>query len=60
MAWAPAYGDDRRKDYTRAQARARALRQSETPYEKRLWRILRSLNREVATGAGEHTGRRSP
>jgi hypothetical protein len=26
MAWAPAYGEERRKDYRRAQARAQALR----------------------------------
>jgi len=48
MAWAPAYGEDRRKDYSRAQARARALRKNETPNEKRLWKLLREVNREGA------------
>jgi very-short-patch-repair endonuclease len=46
--WAPAYGEDRRKDYTRAANRARALRKNETPHEERLWQLLRELNREGA------------
>jgi very-short-patch-repair endonuclease len=46
--WAPAYGEDRRKDYSRAAGRARALRKNETPHEKRLWKLLRELNRDGA------------
>ncbi|MGD9967216.1 MAG: endonuclease domain-containing protein [Hyphomonadaceae bacterium] len=46
--WAPAYGEDRRKDYSRAAYRARVLRKNETPHEKRLWKLLRELNREGA------------
>jgi very-short-patch-repair endonuclease len=46
--WAPAYGEDRRKDYSRAAARARVLRGNETPHEKTLWKLLRQLNREGA------------
>ncbi|MBS0384291.1 MAG: DUF559 domain-containing protein [Proteobacteria bacterium] len=46
--WAPAFGEDRRKDYSRAADRARALRKNETPHEKRLWKLLRALNREGA------------
>ena len=48
MSWAPREGEDRRKDYSRAQGRARALRRNETPHEKRLWRFLRVLNRDGA------------
>lgn len=48
MGWAPAYGEDRRKDYSRAQQRARLLRKNETPNEKKLWKLLRVLNREGA------------
>src|SRR5258705_11622987 len=46
--WAPAYGEDRRKDYSRAAHRARALRKNETPHEEQLWKLLRELNREGA------------
>ncbi len=46
--WAPAYGEDRRKDNSRAASRAHALRKNETPHEKRVWEVLRALNREGA------------
>lgn len=46
--WAPAYGEERRKDYSRAANCARALRKNETPHEKRFWKLLRELNREGA------------
>lgn len=46
MAWAPQIGEDRRKDYARAQGRARGQRRNETPHEKRLWKLLRVLNRD--------------
>ena len=44
--WAPKPGESRRKDFTRAAARARELRPAPTPSEARLWKLLRLLNRD--------------
>ncbi|HWA49843.1 MAG TPA: DUF559 domain-containing protein, partial [Dongiaceae bacterium] len=46
MSWAPAYGEDRRKDHSRAHARAQRLRKAETPTERKLWKLLRVLNKD--------------
>ena len=46
--WAPFEGEARRKDHARAHRRAVRLRANETPSEKRLWKLLRALNREGA------------
>lgn len=48
MGWTPGEGDDWRKDYSRAHARAKKLRTEETPSEKKLWKILRTLKHEGA------------
>jgi very-short-patch-repair endonuclease len=48
MGWTPGEGDDWRKDYSRAHARAKKLRADETPSEKKLWKILRTLKHEGA------------
>jgi very-short-patch-repair endonuclease len=45
VSWAPAFGEDRRKDYKRAQARAQRLRRDQTPSERAFWKILRLLNK---------------
>ncbi len=48
MGWAPGEGDDWRKDYSRANERAKRLRRDLTPSEKKLWKILRELKHEGA------------
>ena len=48
MGWTPGEGDDWRKDYSGAHARAKRLRAEETPSEKKLWKILRTLKHEGA------------
>ena len=48
MAWAPGEGGNRRKDYSRANERAKRLRRELTPSEKKLWKILRELKHEGA------------
>ena len=46
--WAPAFGEARQKDQTRANARAKSLRSDQTESEKKLWRLLQQLNKEGA------------
>lgn len=41
--WAPAFGEDRQKDHTRARLRAARQRKDMTPSEKVLWKLLRSI-----------------
>lgn len=48
MGWTPGEGDDWRKDYSRANDRAKRLRRELTPSEKKLWRVLRELKHEGA------------
>lgn len=48
MRWTPGEGDDCRKDRPRAHARAKRLRAEETPSEKQLWRVLRTLKHDGA------------
>src|SRR5262245_34833669 len=46
MGWTPGEGDDWRKNNARAHARAKRLRAEETPSEKQLWRVLRTLKHD--------------
>lgn len=48
MGWAPGEGDDWRKDYSRAQQRAKRLRADEMPAERKLWKLLRMLKHDGA------------
>lgn len=48
MGWTPGEDDDWRKDYSRSHRRAKKLRAEETPSEKKLWKILRTLKHEGA------------
>ena len=53
--WAPALGEERQKDHTRAKLRAARMRKEMTPAEREMWTLLRSIEgvtfrRQVAVG----------
>ncbi len=41
--WAPAFGEKRQKDHARTRLRAARQRKEMTPSEKKLWKLLRSI-----------------
>jgi very-short-patch-repair endonuclease len=48
QGWAPARGEERQKDRSYTNARAREMRKNPTPAEKEFWRLLKELNGEDA------------
>ncbi|MGE0045421.1 MAG: endonuclease domain-containing protein [Hyphomonadaceae bacterium] len=48
-SWSPRAGEDRQKDHTRTNARAKRMRADQTSSEQKLWTLLRQLNREGAS-----------